>query len=119
MSTPQTATDVAAGLAAIARQLDQAVKDLRTLDEESARSRSRFEVSFARAFLSAEGPMDIKKQTAVLATADQKLDAEIADSRLRAQRSLIDALKVRIDVGRSMGTAIRSEIALANSGMTA
>jgi hypothetical protein len=118
MTTPQTATDVAQNLANIARQLDQAVKDLRTLDEESVRARSRFEVAFARAFLDGSGSMDLRKQQAILDTANAKLDAEIADQRVRSQRALIDSLRVRIDVGRSYGTAIRSEMALAHSGIT-
>jgi len=117
MTTPQTATDVAANLAHIARQLDGAVRDLRTLDEESVRARSRFEVAFAKAFLSAAGSMDVKKQEAILATETQKLDAEIADQKVRSQRALIDSLKVRIDVGRSYGSALKAEIGLANSGM--
>lgn len=115
---PSTATAVAQNLAAIARQLDQAVRDLRSLDEESVRARSRFEIDFARAFLSGEGAMDIRKQQAILDTADRKLDAEIADQRVRSQRSLIDSLKVRIDVGRSYGSAIKAEVALAGAGLT-
>lgn len=118
MTTPQTATDVAANLAQIARQLDQAVRDLRALDEESVRARSRFEVSYARAFLSGEGSVDARKQQAILDTEKAKLDAEIADSKLRAQRAYIDSLKVRIDVGRSYGAALKAEISLANSGYT-
>lgn len=119
MTTPQTATDVAQNLAAIARQLDAAVSDLRRLDEESVRARSRFEVAFAGAFLSAAGAMDVKKQQAILDTADRKLDAEIADQRVRSQRALIDSLKVRIDVGRSYGAALKAEISLAGSGHAA
>lgn len=116
MTTPQTATDVAANLARIARQLDGAVTDLRTLDEESVRARSRFEVSYARAFLSADGSMDVRKQEAVLATEKEKLDAEIGEQRVRSQRAYIDSLKVRIDVGRSYGSAIKAEIGLASAG---
>lgn len=119
MTTPQTATDVAMNLASIARQLDQAVKDLRDLDEQSVRARSRFEVRFAQAFLSAEGSVDFRKQTSVLATESEKLDAEIADQRVRSQRALIDSLKVRIDVGRSYGAALKAEVSLASSGYTA
>lgn len=118
MTTPSTATEVALNLAAIARRLDQAVTELRALDEESVRARSRFEIDFARAFLSGTGAMDVRKQEAILATADRKLDAEIGEQRVRSQRALIDSLKVRIDVGRSYGSAIKAEIALAGAGLT-
>jgi hypothetical protein len=119
MTNPSTATDVAANLARIARQLDQAVTDLRTLDEEAVRARSRFEVTFAKSFLQHEGALDVRKQQAIIETEKEKekFDAEIADQRVRSQRALIDSLKVRIDVGRSYGTALRSEIALAGSGI--
>ena len=103
-------------LAQIARQLDGAVRELRDLDESAVRARSRFEVGFAHAFLSAEGAMDVRKQQAVLSTSDAKLDAEILDARVRAQRSLIRALETRIDVGRSLNAALRAEIGI--SGMT-
>lgn len=119
MTAPATAVDVAANLARIARDLDAAVRELRELDEQAVRARARFEVRFAREFLDADGAMDVRKQKAILATEKEKLDAEIAEQKVRSQRALIDALKVRIDVGRSYGSAIKAEISLASSGHAA
>lgn len=112
---PQTSTEVAQGLARLSRQLDSAVTDLARLDEAAIRARSAFEVAYARAFLTAEGAMDIRKQDAVLQTSDLKLTAELAEAQVRATKESIRALGTRIDVGRSLGTAIRAEVSLAGA----
>lgn len=100
-------------LAQIARQLDGAVRELRELDESAVRAKSQYEVSFAHAFLSADGAMDSRRQTAVLAASDVKLEAELLESRVRAQRSLVRALETRIEVGRTLASTLRAEIGLA------
>ena len=60
--------------------------------------------------------MDARKQKAVLACGKEKLDAEIADATLRACKARIGTIKVQIDTGRSLGAALRAEVALAGSG---
>jgi hypothetical protein len=66
-------------------------------------------VAFARAFLTSDGAMDARKQQAVLATAGEKLDAEIASQQLRACQERLRVIRTRIDVGRSLGAAQRAE----------
>lgn len=105
--------EIAGQLIQLARDLDAAVKELQRLDESAIRAKSRFEVENARAFLSAEGSMDIRKHTATIKTSDRKLDAEIAESRVRAQKELVRTIGIRIDVGRTLSATVRSEIALA------
>jgi hypothetical protein len=40
------------------------------------------------------------------------LEADVSDAVVRHLRRKLDATKVRIDVGRSYGAAVRAEIAL-------
>lgn len=108
MTTPTT-NDVVKVLAQLGRDLDHQQGEIRNLDEEAVRARSRFEVAFARAYIQATGAEGLRKQTAVLETADAKLDAEIADQRLRAAREYIRVLRDRLEIGRSLNSAIRSE----------
>lgn len=116
MTQPQTATDVALHLAQLSRQLDATVRDLAALDEAAVRARARYTSEYARAFLTAEGSMDIRKQQAVLEVAEQALDADIADAKVRACKESIRTISTRIDVGRSYGAAVRAEIGLAQVG---
>jgi hypothetical protein len=108
VNTPTT-NDVVLTLAQLGRDLDAKQEEIRRLDDEAVRARSRFEVAFARAFIQAGGAEGLRKQTAVLETAEAKLDAEIADQKLRAAREAIRVLRDRLDIGRSLNSAIKSE----------
>lgn len=110
MSLPSQA-DVVLELSRIARDLDAKTAEIARLDEEAVRSRSRFEVQFARSFLSTDGSVDFRKQSAVLATSDAKLDAEIAEAKVRAARESIRTMRDRLEVGRSLNAAVRAEFA--------
>jgi hypothetical protein len=96
--------------------LQAATIELAVADEDAVRTKQRYEVAFAKAFLSSEGSAEARKQSAVLAVENPRLDMEIAAAKLRAVRARIDTLKVQIDVGRSFGAALRAEIALTQAG---
>lgn len=108
MNTPTT-NQVILELANLGRQLDAKQIEIRDLDDAAVRARSRFEVAYARAFIAATGAEGLRKQTAILETEKQKLDVEIADQVLRAARESIRVLRDRLDIGRSLNSAIRSE----------
>lgn len=107
--------DVSMRLAELSRMLQAATLELAQTDEDAVRTKQRYEVAFARAFLSSEGSAEARKQSAVLTVENQRLDMEIAAAKLRAVRARIDTLKVQIDVGRSFGAALRAEISLAQA----
>jgi hypothetical protein len=115
MNTPTT-NDVILQLAQLGRDLDAKQEEIRRLDEDAVRARSRYEVTFARNFLKAEGNLDVRKHTAIVETAELKLDAEIADQVLRAARESIKVLRDRLDIGRSLNSAIKSEWAAQGAG---
>lgn len=108
MSAPST-NDVILQLAQLGRDLDAKQREIRNLDEAAVRARARYEVTMSRNFLKAEGAMDVRKHTAIVESADLKLDAEIADQVLRAARESIRVLRDRLDIGRSLNSAIKSE----------
>jgi hypothetical protein len=116
MTAPMNANEVVLNLADLGRQLDAAVRQLRTFDEDSVRARARYEVLFARHFLNGNSSVDARKQQARLDCEKEWLDAEIADQKVRSQKALISSLGVRIDIGRSYGSAIKAEMALAGAG---
>lgn len=112
MTAPATPTEVALNLARLARDLDQTVKALEAADRDATEKRAAFDLAFSRAFIGEQGSVDARKHLAVIATHQQRLAADVADAVVRHLRRSIDATKVRIDVGRSYGAAVRAEIAL-------
>ena len=117
MTELPTLNDVALRLAALSRDLDKATSDADTLDSRAVAARHAYEIAYSRAFLSAEGSMDVRKHKAVLETADARLNAEIADQVLRACRARIGTIRMQIETGRSLSAAVRAEISLAGTGI--
>lgn len=115
MSAPATATEVALNLARLARELDETVKALEAADQDAVAKRGAADLAYSRAFINAEGPIDYRKHYAGVETHRQRMDADVADAVVRHLRRRIDAIKTRIDVGRSYGAAVRAEIALGGS----
>ena len=115
MSTPTT-NDVILMLAQLGRELDAKQVEIARLDDDAVRAKSRYEVAYARAFIAATGAEGLRKQTAVLDTELQKLDMEIADQKLRAARESIRVLRDRLDIGRSLNSAIKSEWSVSGVG---
>jgi len=118
MNTPTT-NDVILMLAQLGRDLDAKQHEIARLDDEAVRAKSRYEVAYARAFIASTGAEGLRKQTAVLDTELQKLDMEIADQKLRAAREAIRVLRDRLDIGRSLNSAIKSEWSVSGIGQPA
>jgi len=117
MSAPITPNDVALQLARLARDLDDTVRILETVDRDSTEKRAAADLAFSRAFMAATGSVDARKHLATIETHDQRLAADVADASVRHLRRRIDALKTRVEVGRSYGAAIRAELNLTQAGV--
>lgn len=99
-------------LAALGRQLDELVQQIDAAEHAAVEAREDYTLALAKAFLSAQGPMDVRKYTSISGTHNQRLAAETAEAVVRGIRRQIDSVKVRVDIGRSAGAALRSEIDL-------
>lgn len=111
-----TSNDVALRLAKLGRDLEALVRSLDGTEREAVERREDYTLALSRAFLRAEGPMDVRKHESLAATHAERLAAELAEAVVRGMRRQLDSIKVRIDVGRSVGAAVRSEIALGQPG---
>lgn len=108
--TPQA---VVMRLAEISRMLDACKDELARSDEEAVRARQRFEVAYSRALLTVEASnADTRKARATLDTEDLKLDADIADQKVRALRTRLAVLRDQVEIGRSLSAALRAEWAV-------
>lgn len=112
-----TPNQVVVRLSELSRLLDTAQGELVRADEAAVRSRQRYEVAYSRAILTAEaGNAEQRKATAVLATASEHLDAEIADQQVRGLRTRLSVLRDQVEIGRSLSAALRSEWAATPAG---
>lgn len=116
---PPSSNDIVLALLNLGRALDEVTGDVERLDEEAVRARHTFEIALSRAFIEAEGSMDMRKHQAILATADLRLTSELADQKVRAARTKIATLRAQIESRRSLNAATRAEASLASSGAIA
>lgn len=110
--TELTPNAVVSGLLELARQLAELSKDLDQIEIDAVNAREDLTLASAKAFLSAQGPVDVRKSEAIVATHHERLTAETAEALVRGRKRQLDTLKIRIDVGRSAAAALRAEMAL-------
>jgi hypothetical protein len=104
-----TPASVVATLSQIARQIDEKAAEIAVLDAQAVEARQAYKKAYARAFLSSDGAMDVRRYRAEEDTADLALSAELAEQVLRAGREALRVLRDRLDVGRSIGAVLRLE----------
>ena len=109
-------SEVSAQLAGLSRELGDATAHLAVADEAAVRLRAAYDVAYARSWLKSEGPVEARKQLAVMQTAQERLDADLATATVRGIQANIRQLGTRIDVGRSLNAAIRAEY-VSNQGV--
>lgn len=107
-----TPNAVVQNLLELARQLSALSSDLDRLEIEAVNKREDYTLALSKAFLSAEGAMELRKHQAVSWTSAERLAAETAEALVRGRKRQLDSIKVRIDVGRSAAAALRAEISL-------
>lgn len=115
---PLTSAGIAKQLARLARQLDELVSEVDDAERHAVNAREEYTRSHSRAFLQAEGAMDLRKHTALLDTSDERLAAELAETHVKGLKRRVESIRLRIEIGRSLGAALRAEAGLAGSGAT-
>ncbi|MEU9515881.1 hypothetical protein [Micromonospora sp. NPDC048169] len=117
MSGQLTPNQVVSHLAALSLRLDEVTEELNRADEEATELRGYATVANSEAFLRAEGAMDLRKHKAIVETHELRFAAELAEQKVRGLTRSQKTLMARIEVGRSTGAAVRSDISLAGSGV--
>lgn len=108
--------DTVKRLAELSRLLDEATEKIAEADERAVRAKSAYEVAFAKSFLGSNGSMDIRKQEAILACADEKLEMEIQEAHVRVIKERINTLRTQISIGQSISAAIRQQFSAEGVG---
>jgi hypothetical protein len=95
----------------LGRELDFLVKQLKEADVDAINKRSAADTAESMAFLEAEGSVESRKHTASLAASTKEHEAQIAEALVRHLRRSLSAVETRIEIGRSLGAAVRAEMA--------
>ena len=114
-----TPNAVALQLAQLTRELDTLVQQMDEKEKAAVNAREDYTMAYAKAYLSGEGSIEARKHNATVETHDERIRAELAEQLVKGLRRQVDTLRLRVDVGRSLGAALRAEIGLANSGWQA
>lgn len=114
---PANPNEVVLQLSELSRQLDKTTQELNEADIAAVRAAEEAKLAEAKAFLAAEGPIEARKRIAIEKTHAVRLAAEVAEAEVRGLQRTVRTLQTRIDVGRTYGATIRSEITLAGSGV--
>jgi hypothetical protein len=110
MTSPATPLEVIQKLGELTGQLDRTVDQLVAADLDMVRKRHAADQEESRAFLRAEGAMELRKHKARVFAADEEEQALVAESVVRSLKQRIKALEIRIDVGRTYGATVRAEL---------
>lgn len=102
-------------LAELSRELAPAVNRLRELDEIRVHASADYKSAFAKAYREAVGSVEDRKQQAWLKCDGLWRTQELAESAVKMQQAHIKALHTRVDVGRSVFSAQRAEMAFVSS----
>jgi hypothetical protein len=116
MSDQLTPNQVAAQLAQLARDLDHLVTDIDAAEKVAINAREDYTMLYAQAYMSSEGSIEARKHISTIGTHEPRVAAELAEQHVKAIRRQIDSVRIRIDVGRSLGAALRAEFANLGGG---
>lgn len=110
--------DIVSELSKIGRELDALSREIDRLDHDCVFAWSEHRKAYAREYINGQGSVEDRKQAAVLEVEEQRVIAESADQILRAARERIRVLRDRLEIGRSISAARRSEFAAEPVGQT-
>ncbi len=109
-------TRVIKRLSEVSRMLDAATDELAQLDEAAVRAKQAFEVGYARAFIEAEGSVDLRKHVATVKTAGERLEYELAYAQHRACKERMNTLRNQLSTGQTVSAALRHQFAAEGTG---
>lgn len=98
-------------LASIGRELEALSHKVREQDAIVVQAQGEWRRAYASSFLTSTGPVKEREQRAVLESETEKMEAETAQQVLRAMRDRVRILGQRLDIGRSINAAVRSQFA--------
>lgn len=113
---PSTPVEIVRALSQLTEDLYGLVRFYATAEVEAVKLRCAADEAEARAFLNADGSVESRKKTALLAVAKQEMDAAVAEAVVRTYKAKIRAKETDIDVHRTFGASMRAELSTLGYG---
>lgn len=110
MSDVLTPNAIVRQLSELGRELDMTVEMMRDAETDAAEKRHAADMTESRAFVSSEGAMDMRKHLARIAADQIEGEALVAEALARYLKTKIRSIETRIEIGRSLGAALRAEL---------
>jgi hypothetical protein len=85
------------------------VKEMRRLAAQKAEAKKTAKRQWAKAMLSSDGPIEIRKAHAILASEDAQFQYDIADELISTCRQALDACHDDFEALRSINADLRAE----------
>lgn len=116
MTAPMNAADITRTLGQLSLDLWHCIEALETADLDATDKKHTADLAYSKAFLAAEGPIEVRKHQALVDTADLRADAEVADALVRNLVRRMKGLERRVEVGRSTSSWHKAELSLVQGG---
>jgi len=110
VTAPSTTGEVVRNLTDLTRELRDKTSAYRSAELNAAMKRHAADMVEARAFLEAAGSVELRKTIAKIAADHAEGDAMVAEALVRILKAEIRSIETRIDVGRTFGATLRSEL---------
>jgi len=110
VTAPATPVEVVRNLVALTEELRHLTAAYRVAEQDSAVKTHVASMAESRAFLAAEGAMELRKHQARVAADEKEGAALVAEALVRVLRQEIRAVETRIDVGRTYSASVRAEL---------
>lgn len=109
-AAPTTPVEVVRALSALTERLYEHVRVYSDAEKQAAVLRHNADMVEAKAFLRAEGSMELRKMTARVAAETAEEQALVAEAVVRTYKAKIKAIEVDIDVHRTYSATVRAEL---------
>lgn len=100
---------VVSTLSSISKQIEEQTDIIKELDYRATEAKMNYKREYYKAFLVAQGAIDLKKITAENHTIDLAEASEFLAAELRAAKEKMEMLRDRLEVGRSINAIMRME----------
>jgi len=110
MTVPSTPLEVVQHLGELTVQLRDQVRAYGQAERDAVEKRHAASVAESRAFLAADGAMEMRKHTARLAAERQEGDALVAEALVKILKSRIRVIETEIECSRTAGATFRAEL---------
>lgn len=117
MTAPTNAAEITRTLGQLSKDLWHCIESLEDADMDATEKKHKADLAYSKAFLNADGSVEVRKHTAFVATENQRFDAEVADALVRNLVRRMKGLERRVEVGRSTSSWHKAELSLVQGGV--